>query len=263
MATLTLKGRVERDYMQLDLCFHIINGEQITLSTDITDHIVEDHTMIQDHITIKPKVFTMRGLISEKVYEMPNKSGWNQWIESISNKLTPLKVLMPTVNSYFQSAINAYEAIENKVEQIVQWGKNTADLKNFFKKAPANGAYGRWSKNYLQGNIIAVLDYYRVNRLPVDIDTGWGLQFKQEEGFYFYITDIQVNQGDTYQESELSVTVKELRTAEVKTMAFNKEQWGRLYNQSQDSQKTVAGNSEETLKSQWAKDTDAKNNGNN
>lgn len=244
MATLTLKGNAEYDYMRLDLCFHIIQGEQITLSTDITDHIIEDHSIVQDHITIKPKVFTMRGLISEKIYEMPNKSGWNQWIEMVSNKLTPLKVLMPTVNSYFQSAINLYEAIENKVEQIVQWGKNAADLKNLFKKVKPEGAYGRWSKDYLQGNIIAILDYYRINRLPVDIDTGWGLQFNQKDGFNFYITDINVNQGETYQQSDLSVTVKEIRTTTTKTIPFDKETWGRFYSQNQESKKTVTGQKE-------------------
>ena len=119
--------------------FHIIQSEQVTLSTDITDHIVEDHSMVQDHITIKPRVFTMRGLIAEKYFEMPNKSEWNQWIENISNKLTPLKVLAPTVNSYFQSAINLYEAIESKVEQVSNWvdsfkNLKTMNLRNIFYK---------------------------------------------------------------------------------------------------------------------------------
>ena len=66
-AVLKLRGQDERKTIFLDLCFQIIQSEQITLSTDITDHIVEDHTSVQDHITIKPRTYTMRGLISEKV----------------------------------------------------------------------------------------------------------------------------------------------------------------------------------------------------
>ena len=264
VATLTLKGKVEKNEVRLDLYFHIIQSEQITLSTDITDHIVEDHTSIQDHITIKPITFTMRGLISEKVYQMPNQSKWNQWIESISNKLTPLKVLMPTVNSYFQSVINLYEAIENKVEQIVQWGKNLLDLKHLFKSKKVDGAYGRWSKDYLQGNIIAALDYYRVYRLPVDINTGWGVDYHQEDGWYFYITDISVSQGDTYQQSELSVTVKQLRFADTQTVAMTQEELERCYQQNQSMQNTVTGSVEtDPNKTKWAIETDARNNRNN
>ena len=241
--TILLEGgvvKIQANY--LNFYFHIINNEQITLSTDITDHIVEDHTIIQDHITIKPRVFTMRGFISEKVYEMPNKSEYNQWIENISNKLTPLKVLAPTVNSYFQSAINLYEAIENKIEQIADWAKtvNKTWFKSIFKKNNS-GIYGRWSKDFLQGNILHDLDLLRIYRVPVDIYTGWGVNYLQEDGCYFYITDVSVVQGDTYQQSDLSVTVKELRFATTKTRALTQEELNRFQIMSQESTNTITG----------------------
>lgn len=258
MAQTVLKLEGE-DRIRLDLYFHTITSEQITLSTDITDHIVEDHTSIQDHITIKPITFTMRGLISEKVYQMPNQSKWNQWIENISNKLTPLKVLAPTINSYFQSAINLYEAIEDKVEQIAFWGKSAIGTKNtsgtlainkawmqsVFRKTDHN--YGRWSKDYVQNYIVSVLDSYRVNRIPVDIDTGWGNKYRQENGDYFYITDVSLSQDATYQQSELSVTVKQLRFAITETAQMTVEEAKRLYQQNQDMQNTVTGQTESWL----------------
>ena len=99
--------------------------------------------------------------------------------------------------------------------------------------------YGRWSKDYLQQKIIAALDTIRTERRPVDIYTGWGEVY---EGFY--ITDISVTQGDTYQQSDLTVTLKELRFATTETVAFDKEKWTRLNIQNQESQKTVTGQKE-------------------
>ena len=260
-ATLTLdgenKGR-QWDNNKLVLCFHVIQSEQITLSTDITDHIVEDHTSVQDHITIKPLTFTMRGLISEKVYSDPRKSKWNQWIEQISNKLSPIKVLAPTVNSYFQSAINLYEAIESKIETI---GKGISRLtdnnngKSFFSKGywssqNSDDNLGRWNRDtYLQKDIIDFLDYYRTQRLPVTVDTGWGSVYEPTSESAFYITDVNVSQGDTYQQSELSVTVKELRFTDIKMVDLTTEKYNRYNLMNKDFTDAVTGQTKKPLES--------------
>lgn len=253
MATLTLEGKTKGrpwDNNKLVLCFHVIQGEQITLSTDITDHIVEDHTSVQDHITIKPLTFTMRGLISEKVYSDPRKSKYNQWIEQISNKLSPIKVLAPTINSYFQSAINLYEAIESKIETIGQGISHLIDNSNgksFFSKGywsfkNVDDNLGRWNRDcYLQKDIIDYLDYYRTERLPVTVDTGWGSVYEPTAESAFYITDVSVNQGDTYQQSELSVTVKQLRFTEIKVTDLTNEKYNRYQQMSQEETDTVTG----------------------
>lgn len=261
MATLTLEGKTKgRDWdnNKLVLCFHVIQSEQITLATDITDHIVEDHTSVQDHITIKPITFTMRGLISEKVYSDPRKSKWNKWIENISNKLAPIKVLMPTINSYFQSAINLYEAIEDKIETIGQGiskFKDGGSGKSFFSKGywstkNSDDNMGRWNRDcYLQDDIISYLDYYRTERLPVTVDTGWGSVYEPNKDSAFYITDVSVNQGDTYQQSELSVTVKELRFTDIKLVELTKEKYNRYVQQNKDFTDTVTGQTSGELKS--------------
>ena len=67
--------------------------------------------------------------------------------------------------------------------------------------------------DYLQLASINILDDARVNRKPVVIKTGWGEVYEPTNESAFYITDISVNQGDSYQQSELSVTVKELKDA--------------------------------------------------
>ena len=96
----------------------------------------------------------------------------------------------------------------------------------------------------LQLKIIAILDDFRVNRLPVTVRTGWG----RELGENYYITDISVNQGDTYQQSELSVTVKELRFTEIQIVPVTNEDI-RSLEQSEKMSKVVTGQVEGELKS--------------
>lgn len=253
-AGLKLRGQDERKTIFLDLCFHTITSEQLTLANDITDHIVEDHTSVQDHITIKPRTFTMKGLISEKVYIHPDMSYVEIPPEALSVKLAPLKILAPRVNSYVQSAINAYEAVKNKVIQFYNIGKNILALGRYFKQRSTaslfpytvqyDQTHTKWSKDQLQLKIIAILDDFRINRLPVTVRTGWG----RELGENYYITDISVNQGDTYQQSELSVTVKELRFTEIQIVPVTNEDI-RSLEQSEKMSKVVTGQVNTELKS--------------
>ena len=269
MAVLVLRGQEGKQVLSLNLCFHTITSEQITLSTDITDHIVEDHTTIQDHITVKPRVYTMRGLISEKIYEHPDFAYAEIPPEPLSVKLAPLKTLAPTVNSFVQSAINAYEAVKNKVIQVANIFKNIASLYRYFRNLKTakifpytvqyDQRHTKWSKDRLQKEIIELLDQFRINRVPVSVDTGWGMGLVDN----FYITDIQVSQGDTYQQSELSVTVKELRFATTETRAMTADEMNRCAIMEQQMTDTVTGSKEQKLISDWARDTDANNNRNN
>lgn len=241
--------------LTLELFFHIIQSEQITLSTDITDHIVEDHSMVQDHITIKPRTFTMRGLIAEKTYIVPDVIYIKQPEELWTNKLKKLAVLSPTLSSNISSAINAVESIANKINAIglkiyngITGAINTIKQLQgspFATTIRVNQAHARWSRDKIQKAVIDILDYYRVNRIPLSVNTGWGLELKDN----YYITDIQVNQGDTYQQSELSVTVKELRFTDIKMVDLTKEKYDRYKIDNQNFTDTVTGQTNKPLTS--------------
>lgn len=241
----------------IEMCFHIIQSEQISLSTDITDHIVEDHTSVQDHITIKPRTFTMKGLISEKVFVHPDSIDIDVPTEPWDKKLTKLGVIAPTLSSYVASAVNAAEGIASK---IVMWSSKAyyaitstvRGLANFIQRQrglkpviTVDQTHKRWSDDYIQKSIIEILDFCRINRIPVNVNTGWGMELKNS----YYITDIQVNQGDNYQQSELSVTLKELRFTTIKTQKMSKEDINRFQIQEKESKKTVNGNTGGELKS--------------
>ena len=235
--------------LTLELFFNIIQSEQITLSTDITDHIVEDHTTVQDHITIKPRTFIMKGLISEKTYVHPDSIDIDQPTEPLTAKLAKLAVLAPTMSSYVSSAVNAATAIGNKLASIGNKIMNGANavvggiVKGLLKAVGlkqminVNLEHNKWSEDMIQDRVIEILDYYRVNRIPLSVNTGWGLELKDN----YYITDIQVSQGDTYQQSELSVTVKELRFTDIKLVKLTAEELSRYNQQSKEFTNVKAG----------------------
>ena len=253
--TIKLIAQVEeQEPLSLELCFHIIQSEQITLSNDITDHIVEDHTTVQDHITIKPRTFTMKGLISEKVFVHPDTIYIERPTESIRNKLVKLGVIAPSFSSNVSSAINAVEAVANKIYGIGMKAYNaiTGAIMTirrlqgspFALTQRVDQYHARWANERIQRKVIEILDYYRVNRIPLKVETGWDMTLKNN----YYITDISVAQGDTYQQSELSVTVKELRFTDTKWVKITNEDL-RNIQQDQEMNDTVTGLQEKRLES--------------
>jgi uncharacterized Fe-S center protein len=51
--------------------FDVITLDSIELSSDITDHYIEDNTAINDHIALKPEIIRVEGLVGELKYEIP------------------------------------------------------------------------------------------------------------------------------------------------------------------------------------------------
>jgi len=45
--------------------FDIVGREEANLTSDITDHYIEDNTAIEDHIALRPIVFSLRGFVGE------------------------------------------------------------------------------------------------------------------------------------------------------------------------------------------------------
>lgn len=51
--------------------FDIVTEDAVELTSDITDHYVEDNTAIQDHIALAPEQITVRGIVAELVRRQP------------------------------------------------------------------------------------------------------------------------------------------------------------------------------------------------
>lgn len=74
-----------------------IEGETIAnLSTEITDHYLEDNTPIQDHIAVRPKRFTLKSYVGELVFRQDDST--NTPIEQLTQKLTVIDALLPVLS---------------------------------------------------------------------------------------------------------------------------------------------------------------------
>ena len=49
-----------------------VDSEEIDLENEITDHFIEDNTAIQDHVSIRPNIITLRGYVGELVSKAPD-----------------------------------------------------------------------------------------------------------------------------------------------------------------------------------------------
>ena len=123
--------------------FDVIENEEITLSAEITDHYVEDNTVISDHIALKPEMFTVRGFVGELTQLFDN-----DLLEVVTDiqRLAVLALYQPTFSpqtsqnnntiiDQAEKAISAVELAQNFYEVFSD--KNTSANKqqrafNFF-----------------------------------------------------------------------------------------------------------------------------------
>lgn len=71
--------------------FDIVGDEMVMLTSEITDHYVEDNTAIQDHVALAPEQITVKGIVAELVIgsELPPRT------QPPSNPLPVCTPMMP------------------------------------------------------------------------------------------------------------------------------------------------------------------------
>ena len=180
-------------------------GEVSTeLGADITDQYVEDNTVIQDHIALKPVRVVMKGLIGEL------RAG--PAIGGLSGVLNGLQSSFATVNAYIggktpsalvkaSKAISQAQNISNQISSAVSKGES---LYSFLKDGAQSNSRQAGAYKYLRG--------LTVNRVPFTIQTPHQI-YKN-----MVIESLRALQPeDTKFLSEFVVTLKELRFASLTT----------------------------------------------
>ncbi len=78
-----------------------IEGENtITLTSDITDHYLEDNSAAQDHIAVKPQIVSLRSYVGELVYQVDPNTNTN--LQKAVQKLTILNAYLPVLSKAAQ-----------------------------------------------------------------------------------------------------------------------------------------------------------------
>lgn len=76
--------------------FHIVENENISMESDITDHYIESNKSIQDHVAIKPVQITLKGLVGRYFYDVQGERARSGAWERATNFIASL---MPNVSS--------------------------------------------------------------------------------------------------------------------------------------------------------------------
>lgn len=103
--------------------FHIPQTEQVKMESDVTDHYIDNNSVVQDHIINKPVTIALNGLQGEYLYS-------NNKIEDALAKVVPtltlIKEYIPTLTAAAKQAKNKWYQYKNQVETI-----NTNNLSNY------------------------------------------------------------------------------------------------------------------------------------
>ena len=186
--------------------FGQVDANSYRISSQITDHYMEDNVARQDHWSIAPDIYTLSGFIGEIIYQPPK-----QWQTAIETKakdyLGGLGALSPVFDNYTQSALNVVQALENSFRRYEQIAKNIY-----------NNINGQHINRTNQQYVAQILKACQVNRQLLAIWTPYGT-FES-----MAIQNVSLSQPNTKYKSRLEIELKEWRNISTETRETTKEE---------------------------------------
>jgi hypothetical protein len=200
--------------------FDVPTNENISYTADITDHYTENNSHINDHITIKPIKISLSGLIGELVYRQPE--GVAAVVKDLQSRLSIVQgyagQFTPPGFQEVQQGINIVDSAVSTVNQSIERIKNTI--------AWIQSVRGK--RDTLQQQAAEQLKSLMYTKELITVQTPWG---------YFdnmVIDSVSITQNeDSKLYSDITVTVKEIRFAEVEFTTFDEN----LFPQREEMQK--------------------------
>lgn len=191
--------------------FGIPEEESVELTSDSTNHYLEDNTAIQDHIALNPEQITLKG----SVYEM--------LIPSYSAMPAPLGKSNPLVPSSLYAPSTKTKGDEDAPIPTVQ---------------PSTTAYNRWKNAgaIQNGAQKKAFDYFYQlwrGRMLFSVETPWGV-FRDMHIINFNPTQSK----ESNEVTNITVTFKRLRFAGTST-----ETSGQLFERSETQNQQLSKNS--------------------
>lgn len=203
----------------INFWFQIIEEDGLSLQSQITDNYIENNTAIQDHIALSPVTITLSGYIGETVYQPPlnffnsitsslNDFAANKFGITITDKLSPISALLPSVSNITEAARNAVQYTESSYRRYEKILNQFKSLKKKEQKQPTETVQ-QYTANKLK-------DIWQ-SRKMVEVITPWG---RYED---MQILSINFRQGNTTGSTNLSVTLKQINYASTQTTQPNKK----------------------------------------
>lgn len=188
-----------------------IEGETaMNLSTEITDHYLEDNTSVQDHIAVRPKKITLKSYVGELVYRQDDES--NTFVQKAVQKLTVLSSFLPILS---RGARQITDMINTSRNQDVSLGNITLEtinkttdywafVKNLVSSSSKQQQAYQYFKALMEQKILVSVQtpFEFVNNMAIESITA-----VQGEGSRFV--------------SDFSIVLKQIRTVSILTTAAN------------------------------------------
>lgn len=196
--------------------FDVISSHAISTQSQITDNYLENGTAVQDHIAHSPLQITLSGICGDVVYkssdaeedyirQLGTATVYSNILE-IKNKLSTLTVIAPTVNNTMRKA---FVGVQKKAMTAMRY---VGIVRSFINSNdPLNKYYGL-NQNFLNVRLKEVyenLKWLKDNNVPLFVNTPWG-DFED-----MYILSLTLRQGDVNFSSDIEITLKQLRFANV------------------------------------------------
>lgn len=208
-------------YDDVAFVFDLKKEYKLNLSSDITDHYVEDNVAIQDHIGLKPVILDVVGSISEinlidteidEVKDSKNKGIFNA-IDSYSSRMGSLTSFAPNIvnqaRDIYDSAKNVYNTASKTFDFVKDpTGKN--------KKPKGSGL--AYTEEYNESKIYSSkqfqwIDWFKTqweHRASFSIVTPYGVLTDM------YILDLNASQPEnTRYVTNLNIKFKQIRKAKI------------------------------------------------
>lgn len=192
----------------------IVGDETIVFENDVTDNYVESNVAYQDHISVKPFTYTVRGTVGDLVYYKNNNK--ESFLEAVPEKLT-------TIASFIPSTTKKVNSIRNKAIKISNF-VNSID--NFSKR------FSKLSEGSLQAKAVEELILLREERKPIKIRCAW---FNLSN---VVITRLEVSQDkESIDKTDILISFKQLRVARLGNSIFNINDYQGIDKQQRSPQK--------------------------
>jgi|GEM_PF-6674766 hypothetical protein len=219
--------------------FDIPTGEKTTLTADISEHYTENGSYINDHIVLKPVEFTLSGLVGELVYTKPQKGTFEYTADQITNALQ-------SVDAY-TGLVGYTSEMAQKVSVLTTQASYIANQYNSIKKkATTLLSYisGSESTESLQQEAYKKLYSLWKSKQIVSVQTPW--QYFAKMGISSVVAS-RDDKSDDY--TDFSITLKELRFADVQTTTFDASSFSAFDAQSAEEKSSgkVSGTKKELV----------------
>jgi hypothetical protein len=188
--------------------FDIPDRDEITLESDITDHYTEDNSFLNDHKVEKPIIIVLSGFVGELVYK-PTEGELKA--QEVTNKLSAVSGFLPEFTSGGTQLLNQAAQIVTgaitAVNQVIGRTKNIVSVLG-----------GETQEETLQQKAFNTLEALWRSQDLMTCLTPWR---------YFenmVIRRISFRQdGDTEEITDITVELKEIRTATIKITDFDND----------------------------------------